>query len=273
MAAQTSTSSTDNRLPAAVLEAMSSMQWDLSNLPPMFFEGLEQMAQRRANDNDLAIACDVLGTVAALKQNAASSASLDASNDNDDNNLEYTARIATALLLLGNGYTDEAHDLVLSLSWRGELPYAYGPPVHVENEQLQAAACYTHCLVHRREGPHPSEFDMKGFENSNYWAGHTMRILVVASDFLLPLHAMEEAVRRQADNNNYALEWIQEHVQPHFWDPRQLTELCREVHSCRASSQQQTQHPLKEFAERCALLELRILLEHILFDMMGFSRE
>ena len=263
MAAQNSTSSNSLPLPAAAAEALSSMRWDLTNLPPMFFESLEQMAQRRAkNNNNVAIARDVLGTVALLKNEAASSsASLDADN------LEYTARIATALLLLGNGYADEAHDLVLSLSWRSELPYAYGPLINVKNEQLQALACYTHCLVHRREGPHPSEFDMTGFANSNYWAGHTMRALV-GSD-LLPLHAIEEAVRQEASGRAEAKEWIKEKVQAQFWDPRQLTELCSEVHN--AASQQEV-HPLKEFAEQCALLEVRILLEHVLFGMLGFCR-
>jgi len=255
------------------------MNWNLEDLPAMFFENLEQMAKRRAENSisNIAIARDIPGTIASLQQKDTATNSRDSAAEDSNDHLQ--ARIATALLLLGNGYTDEAHDLVLGLSWRGELPYAHGPPVTVHDEQLQALACYTHCLVHRREGPHASEFDMTGFQNSNYWAGHAMRILVGSTD-MLPLQAIQDAVveeaycRQSGDAADAAQQWIQDNKvdqQPCYWDPRVLTELCAEVHAA-CQKQPPHHHALKEFTEQCALMELRILLEHLLFVIMGFDR-
>jgi hypothetical protein len=279
MASTTNASSSRRHpLPAAVVDALCSMNWGLDHVPAMFYESLEKMAERRRqqrNDN-LAIAHDIPGTIASLKHAIVESACTTSVQEDDAAAIldscmcEHRARVATALLLLGNGYTDEAHDLVLSLSWRGELPYAYGPPVNVVNEQLMALACYTHCLVHRREGPHPSEFDMTGFQNSNYWAGHAMRILV-GSD-LLPIESIRDAVIEQAKQTGAAAvaqQWVQDNVDE-IWDPRVLTELCAEV--VHAAQQEQRNHSLKEFAEQCALLELRILVEYTLFVIMGFHK-
>lgn len=240
---------------------MASMSWkdSLQHPKPMHFKSLDDMVAVRTPP------LDVLGTIQSLQQVAP------VQNDNT----QYLARIATSLLLLGqpdSGGLDEAHDLILNLSWRGDLPYAYGPAVVLTDEPLQALACYVHCLVHRREGPHPSEFQMTGFQNSNYWAGTAMRNLEGAEG--LPLErvrlAVAELAAAAASSSPLAQQFLRDNNchSAGGWDPRFLTELCQQVVAHQA--QQQQQHALKEFAEQSAIAEVRILLEHVL-RLMGFA--
>jgi hypothetical protein len=69
-------------------------------------------------------------------------------NDNENNNddSEAWARIATTLIMLGHGYADEVY-------FPEELPYFYvnvhGPPVSCTANAI-AASSLAHCLVHRR---------------------------------------------------------------------------------------------------------------------------
>ena len=172
-----------SRLPDDIQHAIQSFSWNLKDPPPMRFQSLEEMRQLR-----IPIFADIPATIERLSSSGTRSKDKEASY--------ILARIAVSLLLLGNGFTDEAHDLVLGLSWRGELPYAYvdtstSPNIH--DEHLQTLACYAHCLIHRLEGPHPSEFGMTGFRNSDYWAGTTLRYLDVCMD-QLPLHAIRASM-------------------------------------------------------------------------------
>jgi len=246
-------------LPESVRSAIANLSWknSLQDPKPMHFKSLDEMNAIRAPP------LNVLGTIHSLQQLAP------VQNDKT----QYLARIATSLLLLGqhdSGGLDESHDLVLSLSWRGDLPYAYGPPVNMPDEVLQALACYVHCLVHRREGPHPSEFEMTGFQNSNYWAGTAMRNLEGVEG--LPLERVRLTVVELAASNPLARKFLRDNKcdEAGSWDPRFLTELCQQVVVHQAQQQQQQQHPLKEFAEQSAIAEVRILLDHVL-RLMGFD--
>lgn len=180
----------------------------------------------------------------------------------------FLARIALSLLLCGTSrYLDEAHNLVLALSWRGELPYAYDDGTNVDdNEELQALACYAHCLIHRQEGNHDSEFDMTGFQSSNYWAGIMNRI----ADSLDTLQAcIRDEVKDLCDRHGgvSAKELFQHEDAP--WDPRILTDLCAEV--VRDEGEASAAAAVKkEFCQRAAKLELKMLPDHVL-SMIGIE--
>jgi hypothetical protein len=293
-------------LPEEFQKAMDSMRWELEDPQPMKYVSLEELAKIRTTN--------ALKTVATLRSIAPITTTLqeeskkkkNVNNNSSKNTAEHLARIATALLLLGQGCADEAHDLVLTLSWRGDLPYAYQGPPQLEQEQhdqhdddeeeeeehVQTLACYAHCLVHRLEGPHASEFGMTGFQNSNYWAGHAMRNLdgILSAlplpqirndimDLLLADHNTPgKDAAAAADNNGTkhydddATELLTSKNVPLPWDPRCLTELCRRVVETNKKTNEgsPTMHPLKDFAEKAAVLELKHILRHTL-SLMGFS--
>ena len=143
-------------------------------MSPMRYQTLEHLADLNSSHSALILPTgeDVLSTVASLKNK-----STPLSNGVDNDSSEAWARIATALILLGHGYADEAHNLVGPLSFPEELPYFHvrpGPPVSLPSD-AQAAASLVHCLVHRREGPHVGEFGRTGFQNANFWVGAVLQ--------------------------------------------------------------------------------------------------
>ena len=261
------TDTTNNRpkmqLPASIAAALQDMQMPLGpgSYVPMHYKSLEEMVQiRRANPTAVVspLAQDVVGTIALLRTDQFSQQSTE----------EYLARCATALLLLGHGATDEAHDLVSPLSWPNELPFAYGPPVAVP-EQVLGLASYVHAMVHRREGPHASEFNMTGFVNADYWAGSALRSPEGAE--ALPLEEIRSGMIQLASNStNVVQQWVQTNVEADqdafpVWDPRVLNELCCTLEKNNAQPQQhQQQAALQAFAEQAVLSEMRILLKHTL---------
>eukprot|EP00977_Amphora_coffeiformis_P013167 scaffold3402_cov169-Amphora_coffeaeformis.AAC.10 len=238
-------------LPAEVKSAMETMRWNLTDLPPMMYKSVDEMKAMRPTIIDIDKTIQSLAEYATL-----------ASKET-----KYVAQIATSLLLLGNGYTDEAHDLVLGLSWRGDLPYAYGASVNLEDETVQTLACYAHCLVHRMEGPHDSEFSMNGFQNSEYWAGNAMRNLDGME--ALPLAKIRQGITELVDSED-AHDFVNKKCTGIYaeWDPRIMTELCRDV--VVHEQEKKSKHPMHEFAENAALLELKVVLQSALV-MMGFD--
>ncbi|KAL3924416.1 MAG: hypothetical protein SGILL_001060 [Bacillariaceae sp.] len=193
---------------------------------------------------------------------------------------EHWSMIAAALILLGHGYVDHAHNLIGPLSYHSDLPYFQGPPVVVDPEVL-AAASYVHCLVHRREGQHRGEFGQTGYENSNFWASATLRS---GGEETLPL---VEIARRIEDcalaHGLDAQQWCRDHCMDivELWDPRPLTGLCGEIipvqsvvagpSQCHPKHLPRSRHPLHEFAQQAALVEIEVLLQHAL-DKLGFLR-
>eukprot|EP01063_Lacrimia_lanifica_P040258 TRINITY_DN9075_c0_g2_i1.p3 TRINITY_DN9075_c0_g2~~TRINITY_DN9075_c0_g2_i1.p3 ORF type:complete len:192 (+),score=65.10 TRINITY_DN9075_c0_g2_i1:60-635(+) len=61
------------------------------------------------------------------------------------------ARVLQALVWLGLGFLDAAHDLLQDLHSR--------------------EASYAHCMLHRREGHAVGELGCTGFSNAHYWLG------------------------------------------------------------------------------------------------------
>ena len=262
-------------LPDRIRQAMSTMSMPLSpdSYQPLYYKSLPEMARIRSDVPDMpdmadmVLLGDVIAAIDCLRGEHAK-----------DSVYEYLARCGTALLLLGHAGTDEAHDLVSPLSWPNELPFAYGPPVAVP-EQVLTLASYVHALVHRREGPFPSEFGMTGFSNADYWAGSALRSPEGAE--ALPLEDIRQAILDVAQQSPHASQpevqqWVQTNVAGEdvmvfpAWDPRVLNELCRTIQQANndpASSNNAAAAPLRAFAEQAVMVEIQMLLKHTLRAM------
>lgn len=285
----TTTDSGGQELPTAILSAQRSMQWSLATPPPpMQFLSLEQLQQGNTTPL-LSTGETTLEIVALLARHSQVISNNDENNDPESNHnrAEYWARIATALLLLGHGYTDHAHNLVGPLSFPQELAYFYGPPVQLSSQQkdILAAASAVHCLVHRKEGWNDSEFGMKGMENANYWAGATLRS---GGEETLPLTELQGAVETAVHQfivahnkitttaaTTLARDWWTTAHRDFYsaagWDPRPVTELCGVVlqHNANNHSNQRP-HRLQALAEQAALAEALVLLRHAL-TQLGYN--
>ena len=99
----------------------------------MRYQTLEHLADLNSSHSALILPTgeDVLSTVASLKNKSTPS-----SNGVNNDSSEAWARIATALILLGHGYADEAHNLVGLLSFPEELPYFRMRPACTFTEPL-----------------------------------------------------------------------------------------------------------------------------------------
>lgn len=272
-------SSISLRLPASVAAAVEDMHMPLGvgSYSPMHYKPLSEMLEiRRANPNNVVsspLAADVVGTIALIRTDAFA----------HDSVQEYLARCAVGLLLLGHGATDEAHDLVSPLSWPNELPFAYGPPVAVP-EHVLTLASYVHALVHRREGPNASEFNMTGFVNADYWAGSALRSPEGAE--ALPLEEIRSSMIQLAttasssgSSSPVVQQWVQQNVEADqdafpVWDPRVLNELCCQLQQAQSGATTTTTNnnnwspqdlpAMQAFAEQAFLSEMKILLKHTL---------
>jgi hypothetical protein len=285
-----SSSSRDNAsaalpLPSSVGLAISEMRMPLSleSYVPLYYKSLPEMARIRADApqaNISDVVLSVVETIATLTDTPATAADAEGTPVvAEPEQIEYWARCATALILLGHGATDEAHDLVSPLSWPNELPFAYGPPVAVP-EQVLTLASYVHALVHRREGPHPSEFGMTGFVNADYWAGSALRSPEGAE--ALPLEEIRTAILHLASTparkaSSQVQEWVQTHLAAEelafpVWDPRVLNELCANLQVAQSNAAAHTVDTaaIQEFAEQAVLTEIKILLKHAL-QTIGFN--
>jgi PAS domain S-box-containing protein len=255
-------------LPCLVADAISTMQWPLdrpSAARPMKLLPLHSL------ETPVFPSC---GEIHALElvHLIASQASQTATTTTTTTRTEQWAQIASAILLLGHGYADHAHNLIGPLSFQNDLPYFHGPVVITDSDIL-AAASWLHALVHRREGPHPSEFGATGYINSDFWASAALRS---GGEETLPLSIMRSRVQELATEcGPAAQEWFYRNYHSHNiveeWDPRPLTALCEAVLPATPFVQNQRKHTLLEFTQQAALTELRVLLEHALTHL-GYHR-
>ena len=179
--------------------------------------------------------------------------------------------VAMALILIGNGFTDEAHSLVAPISYPQELPFSYGPSVYSRvSEEARAYASYVHSLVHRREGNNVGEFGMKGFANASYWSSIVIRSPGVES---LPSADLRRHVATLAESYSkcpavqewYTRHQLNEHMEDPYFEARVVHEICATVvnnHDC--------DPVLRQFAEQVVETEVRVLLLHAL-QRAGFQ--
>lgn len=204
------------KLTPVLSSSIAAIRWTL-NAPPMYFESNEKMEEIRKE------ACHPL------------------LRDLDPN--DWSQRVLTALVLLGNGYTDEAHNLVVPLSWPQDTPYGLGPVVyeHVEPTTRRLAS-YTHALVHRHEGGHIGEFGMVGWMNANYWSSATHKADGDLPNRELALHVGALVHDRPELDEDMKADLRDEE----FFESRAVHEICRTIGG--------------KLAERLAETELRVLL-------------
>jgi hypothetical protein len=251
--------------------AIQAIRWPLdpSSSLILSLEPLERLSEIRSKaQKDVpaspidAILSDIPGAITRLSNGG----------DPDGGILDPTDRrhhctISIALVLLGNGFADEAHSLVTPLSWPNKLPHGYGEPV-TASPSAAALASYVHSLVHRREAFHVGEFGQSGFTNSDFWVSNTFRYLWVDS---LPLKRIARDILDIAKGNTAAEAWCHknsvtyEGVAMAEWDPRYLNTLIGSV-----LNQDKDVAHLQSFAERAAEVELRVLLSHTL-GIVGYS--
>jgi len=155
----------------------------------------------------------------------------------------YYTTLSLALVLLGNGLADEAHDLITPLSWNQDT-YFGGPTMVAQVDgSVIAVASYAHSLIHRREGFAQDEFAMMGYQNAQYW----MNALdarrnslpadggVSATVLPLPFEQVQDAIGMISKNfGSKAESWCQQRLLKHgmigcCWDPRFLHELSATV--------------------------------------------
>jgi hypothetical protein len=260
-------------LPSAIAGAIPTLQWILepASCPPLYFEPLDRMSEIRRNGTPFSpvtssavqeIVTDIPAAVDFLTTN------IDSSSDaSEEKRRHYFSLCSVALILLGHGYTDEAHDLVTPLSWPDETHFGYGSPVYSSiHPEALTMATYIHSLIHRREAFNLGEFGMRGFQNVNYW---TKAAITSPAEESLPYRRIRETILRHAANGNSdGKKWCQERILDEgkelgdttgdYWEPRALHELCGII------LQNKANQGLKEFAELAAEAELRVLLGHAL---------
>ena len=251
-------------LPPSMAAAIQAIQWPLdpSSSLHLSLEPLERLSEIRSKARKNA----PLPIDSILSDIPAAITSLTNGGDRNSGVLDPKDRrhhciISVALVLLGNGFADEAHSLVTPLSWPTKLPHGYGEPV-TASPSAEALASYTHSLVHRREAFHVGEYGQEGFKNSDFWVSNAFRSVWADS---LPLERITKAILETARGNPAAEAWCRENSVTDEtaalgdWDPRALNELCRRV-----MKEDEDAAQLKEFAERAAEVELRVLLSHTL---------
>lgn len=236
-------------LPPALAAAIPSIRWplDSASSPPLYFESLESLKAIRKQPPPL------LEDLPALVETLFSPA---------DAEKRHFGLVATALILIGNGFTDECHNLITPLSWPDDIHFAYGPSVYSQvSAEARAYATYAHCLVHRREAFNVGEFGMVGFANANYWSNAVVKSPGVD---LLPHREIIANIRNLAKQDADSQAWAQQHLTDEsFFESRAVHELCARV--LRGQDDY-----LRDFAEKVAETEVGILLGNAL-QKAGFD--
>ena len=258
-------------LPNIFASAINTIEWPLgpNSSPPLHLTSLEELKCLRKAKSAGGSQSPLDELVANVPEAVESWFPL----DDGDSDRRHFGQIATALLLIGHGYTDECHNLVTPLSWPDDIYFAYGPSQYSQvSPAARAYASYTHCLVHRREAFNMGEFGMMGFTNGNFWSN---AVKTSPGVDLLPhqeLHAsVQELSTQEFGGNTQVQEWCQDHgfVPGHgdsFFESRAVHQLCATVLRDGSNTE------LTTFAEKVAASEVRILLLHAL-RRAGYSMD
>jgi hypothetical protein len=180
--------------------------------------------------------------------------------------------LSIALILLGNGLTEEAHSLVTPMSWPEDTHFGFGPSVYTKvSPTAKSFATYVHCLVHRREAFNMGEFGMVGWQNANYWSNAVIKS-TGAKD--LPHADWYQQIGQtiaEYEHESSVQNWAADHEIDNrntFFESRAVHQLCATV--LQQAGQENADLQLQEFAERVAEMELRVLLGHAL-QLAGYD--
>lgn len=132
-------------LPVPFQKAVETVHWSIQDQPPpLFYQSLEELSgiRQQTKDADSAAPLDFLnqdlaGTVTELFETS-----------NDSESTTYFGWIATALVCLGHGWTDECHNLVTPLSWPDDIHFAHTPSQYSKaSPTVRSYATYVHAMV------------------------------------------------------------------------------------------------------------------------------
>jgi hypothetical protein len=185
----------------------------------------------------------------------------------DDPESRYFGLLSVALILLGNGLTDEAHNIITPMSWPQDSHFGFGPSVYnTVSPTAKSFATYVHCLVHRREAFNMGEFGMMGWQNANYWS-NAVNQSTGAND--LPHAEWYQQVGKavaEFQPHSSVQNWAVYHEMLEdtnvYFESRAVHQLCATV--LQQAGRENADGKLQEFAERVAETELRVLLARAL---------
>lgn len=124
--------------------------------------------------------------------------------------------VVMALLLYGAGAMDEAHNLVLPLSWSAPTPFGGAA---IRGSPAKQGATYVHAMLHRHEGELVGQEGggMVGWDNASFWFSQVGR------------HPLYARLRQEATVFAEGSPALQQHLKGHrnSWDPGRFLDLCR----------------------------------------------
>jgi hypothetical protein len=132
-------------LPPSLANAAASIQWPLGPeaTPPLYLTSLENLRDTIRATDERASRFDFLQDLPATIEELFPTTSSSSSPEE-----RHFGLISLALILLGNGWTDECHNLVTPLSWPDDIHFAYGPSVYSQvSPEARSYATYVHSLV------------------------------------------------------------------------------------------------------------------------------
>ena len=243
-------------LPGALAAALPSIRWplDVESCPPLYFEPLNKMKTIREKFPQSTPLDSILSGLPE---------SLESLLPSENEETRHFGLVSMALLFLGHGLTDEAHDIVTPLSWPEDTHFGYGPSVYSHvSPSARSYATYVHCMVHRREAFNRGEFGMVGFSNADYWSNAVLNSPGVDT---LPHQDLWNEIGplvRQSLSIPGVKVWYEWHdllskEKKPFFESRAVHALCLDA-------LRRSEPDLQDFAERVAETELRILLGHAL---------
>ena len=240
--------------------AISSIQWPLMPSMPMYYEPLSSLQTLRQP-------ASIPSSIQPILQQGIPESLTELANvhsDKDENTRHHLSSIALALVFLGNGLPDEAHNLITPLSWN-EDTYFGGYTLMNQNldPTVIALASYTHALVHRREGFAQGEFGMMGYQNANYWANAANARNV---NDLLPLNEIGNRIMNLSKEfGSESIAWCEANNVVSNFDVTLLHRLMGDA--CRDESMSVE---MKEFAQHACEVELKTLIDFC-FTEMGYQ--
>lgn len=149
----------------------------------------------------------------------------------------HTQSVIQALLMYAVGAMDEAHNLVLPLSWPSPTEMG-GRPISKANCGSATAqdATYVHAMLHRQEGKFIGQEGggMKGWDNADFWFSRTgdhpvYRSVLKFAKSLDKSHPQWKAFLRSADSRWPAHDFLALHEQAVSQADTQLLEVCTDV--------------------------------------------
>jgi hypothetical protein len=263
----------DQPLPSCLASAIPSIRWPLgpSSCPPIYLEPLSSMKdirQKQQPQSDLLrlppsheLVSNLPFTLDEL---------LPPGHDPESRSF---GLLSIALILLGNGLTEEAHSLVTPMSWPEDTHFGFGPSVYTKvSPTAKSFATYVHCLVHRREAFNTGEFGMVGFQNANYWSNAVKKSTgakdLPHADWFQQIGQTVAEYQHESSVQNWAADHEMRDETNDYFESRAVHQLCATV--LQQAGQEGANVKLQEFAERAAEIELRVLLAHAL-QLAGYD--